>query len=74
MRAEMLSMLLSVFAVIVVADLPDKTALASLVLATRREPAPVWPGSSARAGMRSSVTTQLRARAGTPRGPSSPPR
>jgi putative Ca2+/H+ antiporter (TMEM165/GDT1 family) len=38
--------MLSVFAVIFVAELPDKTALASLVLATRHRPAPVWLGSS----------------------------
>jgi len=42
----MLGTLLSVFAVIFVAELPDKTALASLVLATRHRPAPVWMGSS----------------------------
>lgn len=42
----MLSTLLSVFAVIFVAELPDKTALASLVLATRHKPAPVWLGAS----------------------------
>ena len=38
--------LLSVFAVIFVAELPDKTALASLVLATRHPPLPVWLGTS----------------------------
>lgn len=38
--------LLSVFAVVFVAELPDKTALASLVLATRHPPAPVWVGAS----------------------------
>jgi putative Ca2+/H+ antiporter (TMEM165/GDT1 family) len=42
----MLRTLLSVFAVIFVAELPDKTALASLVLATRHRPLPVWLGSS----------------------------
>ena len=38
--------LLSVFAVIFVAELPDKTALSSLVLATRHPPLPVWLGAS----------------------------
>ncbi len=42
----MLTTLISVFAVIFVAELPDKTALASLVLATRHRPAPVWLGAS----------------------------
>lgn len=42
----MLTTLISVFAVIFVAELPDKTALASLVLATRHRPAPVWVGAS----------------------------
>jgi Ca2+/H+ antiporter, TMEM165/GDT1 family len=37
---------LSVFVVIFIAELPDKTALASLVLATRHPPLPVWLGSS----------------------------
>jgi putative Ca2+/H+ antiporter (TMEM165/GDT1 family) len=36
----------SVFAIIFVAELPDKTALASLVLATRHPPLPVWLGAS----------------------------
>jgi putative Ca2+/H+ antiporter (TMEM165/GDT1 family) len=42
----MLRTLLSVFAVIFVAELPDKTALAALVLATRHRPFPVWVGAS----------------------------
>ena len=42
----MLATLLSVFGVIFVAELPDKTALAALVLASRHKPAPVWIGSS----------------------------
>jgi putative Ca2+/H+ antiporter (TMEM165/GDT1 family) len=37
----------SVFAVIFVAELPDKTALAALVLATRHRPAPVLIGAGA---------------------------
>lgn len=36
----------SVFAIIFVAELPDKTALASLVLATRYRPLPVFVGAS----------------------------
>ena len=42
----MLTTLASVFAIIFVAELPDKTALASLVLATRHRPLPVWLGAS----------------------------
>jgi putative Ca2+/H+ antiporter (TMEM165/GDT1 family) len=38
--------LLSVFGVIFVAELPDKTALAALVLAARHGPLPVWLGAS----------------------------
>ena len=42
----MLATLVSVFGVIFVAELPDKTALAALVLASRHKPAPVWMGAS----------------------------
>ena len=42
----MLARLASVFAIIFVAELPDKTALAALVLATRHKPLPVWAGAS----------------------------
>jgi putative Ca2+/H+ antiporter (TMEM165/GDT1 family) len=42
----MLTTVLSVFGVIFVAELPDKTALAALVLASRHRPAPVWAGAS----------------------------
>jgi len=42
----MLRTFLSVFGVIFVAELPDKTALAALVLASRHKPAPVWLGAS----------------------------
>jgi putative Ca2+/H+ antiporter (TMEM165/GDT1 family) len=42
----MLRTFLSVFGVIFVAELPDKTALAALVLASRHKPAPVWMGAS----------------------------
>jgi len=41
-----LHIFLSVFAVIFVAELPDKTALAALVLATRHKPLPVFVGAS----------------------------
>ncbi len=43
---QMLSTLLSVFGIIFVAELPDKTALASVVLATRYRALPVWLGAS----------------------------
>jgi len=42
----MLQTFFSVFAVIFVAELPDKTALAALVLATRHRALPVWIGAS----------------------------
>jgi len=41
-----LPLLLSVFGVIFVAELPDKTALAALVLATRHKPWPVFIGAA----------------------------
>ena len=41
-----LRLLLSVFGMIFVAELPDKTALASLVLATHYEPLPVFTGAA----------------------------
>ena len=41
-----LSLFLSVFGVIFVAELPDKTALATLVLATRHKPWPVFLGTA----------------------------
>jgi putative Ca2+/H+ antiporter (TMEM165/GDT1 family) len=40
------ALFLSVFAVIFVAELPDKTALAALVLATRHRPVPVFLGAA----------------------------
>ncbi|HVZ87958.1 MAG TPA: TMEM165/GDT1 family protein [Polyangia bacterium] len=46
---------LSIFAVIFVAELPDKTALASLVLATRHRALPVLLGSSAALAIQSLV-------------------
>jgi putative Ca2+/H+ antiporter (TMEM165/GDT1 family) len=45
----------SIFAVIFVAELPDKTALASLVLATRHRALPVLLGSSAALAIQSLV-------------------
>jgi putative Ca2+/H+ antiporter (TMEM165/GDT1 family) len=41
-----LELFATVFGVIFVAELPDKTALAALVLATRHKPLPVWLGAS----------------------------
>jgi putative Ca2+/H+ antiporter (TMEM165/GDT1 family) len=46
---------LSIFAVIFVAELPDKTALASLVLATRHRALPVLAGSAAALAIQSLV-------------------
>src|SRR5579884_3431759 len=40
------ALFLSVFCVVFVAELPDKTALAALVLATRHRPAPVLLGAA----------------------------
>lgn len=37
---------LTVFSLIFIAELPDKTAMAVLLLATRRHPTPVWIGAS----------------------------
>jgi putative Ca2+/H+ antiporter (TMEM165/GDT1 family) len=45
----------SIFAVIFVAELPDKTALASLVLATRHRPLPVLLGAAAALAIQSLV-------------------
>ncbi len=39
--------LLATYALVLPAELPDKTALASLVLATRYRPLPVWLGAAA---------------------------
>jgi putative Ca2+/H+ antiporter (TMEM165/GDT1 family) len=41
-----LELFATVFGVIFIAELPDKTALAALVLATRHKPLPVWLGAS----------------------------
>ena len=46
---------LSIFAVIFVAELPDKTALASLVLATRHRALPVLAGAAAALAIQSLV-------------------
>lgn len=43
----LLTIIVSVYAVIFVAELPDKTALAALVLATRHRPWPVFLGTGA---------------------------
>ncbi|HEY1817319.1 MAG TPA: TMEM165/GDT1 family protein [Kofleriaceae bacterium] len=45
----------TVFGVIFVAELPDKTALAALVLATRHKPLPVWLGASLALTVQSAV-------------------
>ena len=46
---------LSVFGVVFVAELPDKTALAALVLATRGKALPVFVGSAAALAVQSAV-------------------
>ncbi len=45
----------SVFGVVFVAELPDKTALAALVLATRHRAFPVWLGAAAALAIQSLV-------------------
>lgn len=47
--------LLSVFGVIFVAELPDKTAVATLVLATRHKPTPVFLGAASALAVQSAV-------------------
>jgi putative Ca2+/H+ antiporter (TMEM165/GDT1 family) len=44
---HLLQLILSVYAVVFVAELPDKTALAALVLATRNRAMPVFVGTAA---------------------------
>lgn len=51
----MLQVFLSVFGVIFVAELPDKTALAALVLATRYRPLPVFLGTALALAVQSAV-------------------
>jgi putative Ca2+/H+ antiporter (TMEM165/GDT1 family) len=58
LAAPMLSFLklvLSVYGVILIAELPDKTALATLVLATRHKALPVFAGSAAALAVQSLV-------------------
>ena len=43
---DVLTLIASVFGVIFIAELPDKTALAALVLATRKRPFPVFVGAA----------------------------
>ena len=50
-----LELFATVFGVIFVAELPDKTALAALVLATRHKPLPVWIGASLALTVQSAV-------------------
>jgi putative Ca2+/H+ antiporter (TMEM165/GDT1 family) len=45
----------SVFGIVFVAELPDKTALAALVLATRHKPLPVFVGSAAALAVQSLI-------------------
>src|SRR5712671_3543589 len=47
MASMRLAVLLTAFALVFPAELPDKTALASLVLATRYRALPVWLGGAA---------------------------
>jgi putative Ca2+/H+ antiporter (TMEM165/GDT1 family) len=50
-----LSLFFYVFGIIFVAELPDKTALAALVLATRNKPAPVFLGTALALAVQSAV-------------------
>jgi putative Ca2+/H+ antiporter (TMEM165/GDT1 family) len=50
-----LKLVLSVYGVILIAELPDKTALATLVLATRHRALPVFTGSAAALAVQSLV-------------------
>jgi putative Ca2+/H+ antiporter (TMEM165/GDT1 family) len=49
------SLFLSVFGIIFVAELPDKTALAALVLATRHRPLPVFLGAAGALTIQSAI-------------------
>jgi len=49
------TLLLSVFAIVFLAELPDKTSLASLLLATRHEPLPVLLGACLALAVQSAV-------------------
>jgi Ca2+/H+ antiporter, TMEM165/GDT1 family len=53
--AEFFRIALSTYGVIFIAELPDKTALAALVLATRHRPLPVFLGSAAALAIQSLV-------------------
>lgn len=53
--AHALTIGLSVFAVVFLLELPDKTALAALLLATRHRPAPVFLGAAAAFVIQSAV-------------------
>ncbi len=52
---SVLKLVLSVYGVIFIAELPDKTALAALVLATRHKALPVFVGSAAALAVQSLV-------------------
>jgi Ca2+/H+ antiporter, TMEM165/GDT1 family len=55
MRDTFLGLVLSVYGVVFVAELPDKTALAALVLASRNAPVPVFLGTAAALTVQSGV-------------------
>jgi Ca2+/H+ antiporter, TMEM165/GDT1 family len=55
MRNTFLGLVLSVYGVVFVAELPDKTALAALVLASRNAPLPVFLGTAAALTVQSAV-------------------
>jgi Ca2+/H+ antiporter, TMEM165/GDT1 family len=55
MRNTFLGLVLSVYGVVFVAELPDKTALAALVLASRNAPLPVFVGAAAALTVQSAV-------------------
>ena len=52
---HLVSLFFSVFGVIFLAELPDKTALAALVLATRHKPVAVWLGAATALAIQSAV-------------------
>ncbi len=54
-RMSSISIAASVFGVVFIAELPDKTALASLVLATRHRPLPVFLGAAVALAVQSLV-------------------
>jgi putative Ca2+/H+ antiporter (TMEM165/GDT1 family) len=55
MALPLLTLLATVYGIVFVAELPDKTALAALVLATRHRPWPVFLGTAAALTVQSAV-------------------